>query len=609
MLQGGIAVSLVRGRPLSLPARSLEIDAGVALPVALGGLRKLFQQLREHAPAAVKRAMERHPAVWNRLFPGSIQGVPDLSDLALSPSERRLHRESEQAFWILNLAARIILDAVEESGRPLVIRNAGQCDLVSLRGLMRAVEWGRLEGREGQLVLCDWNSRRRHSAAVFAQRHRDYLGTLRERMRAPIDPGDTTESVHDRPWETPVDLEGRYLQEAVDESRSAESRIAAAILAIRACFFTTNYEGATLAAELGLGLLDRLGTSLDTAAVERAWDQLDNTGFVTPAIEVDRSSLGDADELRALFHRQLGVVQVYTGMHDESLASFAQGLECKLSPERRSHLRMFRALTLIKRLGNLDKARAEIEDGLQGLEGRESPQRFLHEAWLRNVYALTYFQDKQLDLALQQEKLAMKCVGELHDPSATHLKINLISNLSVLQETRKQFSEAIATWRRFEKISANWGANFFKHHAYRLAALQWLGGDVASAVSNFTQAWSSAESLGDAFHRQVIAAELGRVCLDEGDRAGAEMWFRRAEEGAREVGDPLRLAESLAGQSLATGSREWGEAKRLAGESTTYVAEAAKLIRALDSGEPDQVRSVLPRPRTKLNRPFDLVNL
>jgi tetratricopeptide (TPR) repeat protein len=270
---------------------------------------------------------------------------------------------------------------------------------------------------------------------------------------------------------------------------------------------------------------------------------------------------------------------------------------------------MFRSLTLIKRLGNLDKARAEIEDGLKGLEGRESPQRFLHEAWLRNVYALTYFQDKQLDQALIQEKLAMKCVGELHDPSATHLKINLISNLSVIQETRKQFADAIVTWRRFEKISASWGENFFKHHAYRLAALQLLGGDKASAVQGFSQAYSSAESLGDAFHRQVISAELGRVLLDEGDRAGAETWFRRAEEGAREIGDPLRLAESLAGQAVATGSSDWTEARRLVGESTTYPTEAGRLSQALASGDPTKVQSVLPRPRTKLNRPFDLVNL
>jgi tetratricopeptide (TPR) repeat protein len=605
----GIAVSLHRGAPQSTPARAIEVDAGVALPVAFGGLRKILQLLGEHAPAVVKRAAEQHPAVWNRLFPGAAQGAPDLSDLALSPSERRLHRESEQAFWILNMVARLILDAIEEAGRPLVIRNAGQCDLVSLRGLMRAIEWARIDGHPGQVLLFDWDSRRKHSAALFAGRHDAYITTLQERMRASPEQGRGGWRIEARALEAPVDLEGRYLQETVDEHQGAERRIAAAILAIRACFFTTNYEGAMLAAEHGLALLEQLGPALDTAAVVRAWDELEHTGFVTPAIEVDRSSIGGADELRALFHRQIGVVQVYTGQHDESLASFARGLECTLPPERQAQLRMFRALTMIKRLGNLDRARAEAEAGLKVLEGNGGPQSALHEAWLRNVYALICFQEKQLDQAMHQEKLAMKCVGDLHDPSATHLKINLISNLSVVQETRKQYADAIATWRRFEKISANWGVNFFKHHAYRLAALQLLAGERAAAVQGFGQAYASAEALGDPFHLQVIAAELGRVYLDAGERAEAETWFRRAAESARAIGDPLRLAESLAGISVAVGGTDWAEAKRLAGESTTYVAEAAKLSQALASGDPAAVQAVLPRPRTKLNRPFDLVNL
>jgi tetratricopeptide (TPR) repeat protein len=609
MASAGIAVSLHRGPPQATPARAIEVDAGVGLPVAFGGLRKILGVLGEHAPSSVRRAAEQHPAAWNRLFPGAIQGAPDLSDLALSPSERRLHRESEQTFWILNLAARVILDAIEECGRPLVIRNTGQCDLVSLRGLMRAVEWARIDGHPGQVLLFDWESRRKHSAALFAGRHDAYLHTLQERMRVSPEPGGGGWKIEARPLEAPVDLEGRYLHEVVDEELSAERRIAAAILAIRACFFTTNYEGTNLAAEHGLALLEQAGAALDPAGVVRAWDELENTGFITPAIEVDRSSLGEVDELRALFHRQLGVVQVYTGMHDESLASFARGLECRLPPERRAHLRMFRALTLIKRLGNVDKAQAEIEEGLRALGECEGPQRALHEAWLRNVYALAWFQVKQFDQALHQEKLAMKCVADLHDPSATHLKINLISNLSVLQETRKQFADAVATWRRFEKISASWGVNFFKHHAYRLAALQLLAGEQEAVVQGFNQAYGSAQALGDAFHQQVIAAELGRVLLEAGDRAGAEAWFRRAVEGARAFGDPLRLAESLAGVAVATGGTDWAEAQRLAGESTTHLTEAARLSKALASGDPAAVQAVLPAPRTKLNRPFDLVNL
>lgn len=579
----------------------------MALPVAFAGLRKILHALGEVSPEAVQGTLTRNPAVWNRLFPGAVEGGPGLSDLALTPSERRLHRESEQVFWVLNTAAQAIVKAIADSGRPLVLRNAGECDLVSLRALMRAVEWSRIDGVSGELVLAEWSHRRQRAARLFERRHHAYLGALGERMRARVEGAALEPRPVERPLEPVVDDEGVYLH-AVADSAGAERSLAAAILAIRACFFSSNYEGAMFAAGLGLELLDALGPKLDEAAVAKAWTELDSTRLVTPAIEVDRSSLGDADELRALLHRQIGVVHVFTGEHEAALEAFHRGLEMKLTPERRGQLRMFRALTLIKRLGNLDRARAEIEDGLQGMRGRNGHETQLHEGWLRNVYALTYFQEKALAPALEQERLAMKCVGSLHDPSATHLKINLISNVSVLHEAAKQFSEAISTWRRFEKISANWGQNFFKHHSYRLAGLFMLAGDHGEAVKGYSQAYESAESLGDPFHRQWIAAELGRLFSDQGNPEESRRWFERAVEGARAIGDPLRLAESLAGLSLTGGNADLSEARRLAGETTTWPDQGQRLAGALAQG-PEAFKALLPKPRTKLNRPFDLVNL
>lgn len=608
MRTAGLAVTVHSGASVPIPARAVEVDGGVTVPVAFAGLRKILSALRTVAPGPSQRAAQTHPAEWNRLFPGAVDNAPDLSDLALSPSERRLHRESEQTFWILNLAARVVLESLAESGRPLVIRNAGESDLVSLRGLMRAVEWARIDGVGGQIVLGGWDQPPAMGSPRFDARRRAHLAALRERMRAPVHASDGAGGSV-RSVEAPVDPESSYLQAAIDPHGSPERRIAAAILAVRACFFSTNYEGAMLAAEEGLSLIDQIGSALDPSAVGRAFDGLDHSSFVSPAIEVDRSSIGDAEELRALFLRQIGVVQAFTGEFEVALATFLAGAERKLSPERHAQMRMFRALTLIKRVGNIEKARAEIEAGLQGMAGRQSDATALHEGWLRNVYALTYFQEKKLEQALGQEKLAMKCVGDLHDPSATHLKINLISNVSVVQESAKRFADAITTWRRFEKISSNWGANFFKHHGYRLGGLQLRAGEREEAVRNYSGAYASAVQLGDAFHRQGIAAELGRYHLEAGDSAEAQRWFENAIEAARAIGDPFRLAQSVAGLSLVKGERDFSEAQRLAAESTSYGDEPRGLIDALATGEPEKIRTALPAPRSKLNRPFDLVNL
>ncbi len=263
----------------------------------------------------------------------------------------------------------------------------------------------------------------------------------------------------------------------------------------------------------------------------------------------------------------------------------------------------------IKRLGNIDRARAEIQAGLDGMKGQNGAERLLHEGWLRNVMALTYFQEKKLENAVAEEKLAIKCVGELHDPSATHLKINLISNLSVVQETAKRFDESIATWRRFEKISENWGDNFHKHHRYRLAGLTLGAGRQDEAIEWYRSAYGSAERLNDVYHRQVIAAELGRLYIERGDAREAEGWFERALQFARAVSCPLRVGESAAGLALTRGSTDFQSAITALEAGTSYPTDSCKLLTALRSGQPDEVRTAIPKPRTKLNRPFDLVNL
>jgi len=603
----GIQVETSPGRPPAVED-AIEVDAAVALPVAFSGLRRILQRLREDAPGAISAAAASRPAEWNRLFPGELAGAPDLSDLAVTPSERRLHRESEQTFRILNLGARAVLDALRATGRTLVVRNAGQSDLVSLRGLMRAAEWSRLDGTTGRLVLAEWSARPARVAARFIGRRDVYLDTLAERMRARKLDG-AGAGTHLPSGEPLLDLEGSYLGGTFDAQQPLERRIASALLAIRACFFTTNHEGALLAAEEGLRLLAEAGGKLDPAAVVSAWDSLDHPDFDTPVIELDRTSLGDSAELQALFYRQIGVVHAFTGEFTQAIEDFGAGLELAIAPERKAQLRMFRALTLIKRMGNQEKARGELEAGYQAMASREGYDARLQEGWLRNVHALTYFMDKKLGAAMEQEKIAIRCMHGLNDPSAAHLMTNLISNVSVLQESAKEHAAALVSWRNFESVSVAWGPSFDKHFVYRRAGLELKAGDRASAARDFAATVEKARVLGDAYHEQAVSGELARLHLDDGHTAEAAQWYERSAEAARVIGDPFRVAESLAGLSVARGNTDFAEAHRLALESTTYPTEVKRLADALASGRSDDVRAALPTPRTKLNRPFDLVNL
>lgn len=587
--------------------QSLEVDVGTEVPFSYAGLRRILRAIGDVSPKTIESAARERPAVWNVLFPGSVQGPPDLTDVALSPSERRLHRESEQVFWILNVSARAILDGLRASGRELVLRSAGAADLVSLRALMRAVEWGRLEPDAPAIHFTGWQVANRQ-AQMFSSRRQELLDSLRARLREGPGPLDDRPIAPGGKGEALVDLEARYISAALNSSASPEHRLAASILAIRNAFFTTNYEIAMLAAEQGLQLLDRLGVGLDVQAVQRAWDELD-TGLATAAIEIDRSSLGTAAELRALLWRCVGVVRSFVGDNDAAMAAFGEGLSCDIPPESRGHLHMFRALSLIKRMGRLSEARHEAETGIAFVAGRGTDESALQEAWLRNVLALIWFQEKKLDSATREEMRAIECLSNLHTASATHLKINLITNLSSIQESAGRFHDAITSWRKFERMIDRWNNNFYKHHRYRLAGLQRLAGAASDAERYYTEAYENALKLEDAFHCQVIAADLAQHFRARGDRATAEHWYERALADARSIGDPLRVAEQLAGIELSRGTHDFAKAIQFASHSSTFAREGERLISAMRGGDPSAVSAALPKIRTKLNRPFDIVNL
>lgn len=604
MSSRGAAVALHRGAPSSPGGPVLEADLGGFPPVAFGGLRALLNALEDAAPDVVGPIAGAHPVEWERLFPGRFPDAPSLSDVGLSPSERRLHRESEQVFRVLNAAARAVVHGARAAGRPVVLRNARHCDLVSLRGVMRAVEWARLAGGCPPIVVGEWDGVPAYDTP-FAPLRALSFDALARRMRAPLE--GSAGAAAQPPASPGDDAEAVLLGAALDDGAAAPARVAGALAAARACFFSTNYDGAALAAARGLRVLERT-PALDAGEVRASFTEL-RAGEVHPAVEIDESVLGSRAEVAALLWRSLGVVQSFNGRNDLALESFERALVPGLPPEAAARVRMYRALVLVKKRGHGDAARAEIDAGLDGLAGARGDVARLEEGWLRNVCGLTYFFERDLRAALDQERHALDCVGGLHDPKATHLKINLISNVSVLQETAGKFRSALETWGRFEQIGDAWDDNFRKHHLYRTAGLERGAGDEASALAHLQETHAVAERLRDAYHQQVVAAELGALFLDRGETHEAALWFKRAVERAHDLGDPFRAGESLAGYALASGEGAVDDALATAAESSTYEDGVRALRDAHAAGGVAALLAALPRPRTKLNRPFDLVNL
>ena len=650
----GLAIELHPGPPGGPSRRSLEVDIGAALPVAFSGLRRLIRALRAECPGLVLPAGKPE---WSWLFPAGAADGPagaearprDLFELADAPNQRRLFRESEQTYRVLNVAAHVLVAATTALGRPLCLRNAGTCDLVSLRGLMHAAELARLggggggvrggehEGVGGRWELCDWDASSRGPPRPFAAARAAHCAQIARRLRssakadlsppvldaASVPGGFITDAVvSDRGGGVRSDdgLEGRYLERVVDAGASLAQRLAAALLAVRACFFSTNYEGATLAAETGLELLAHPVGRLDGAVLRAAWDAEDDARFAVPMLEIARADLDDADHLRAQLYLHLGVTRAFAGQPQEALGAFARGLDGPGGPDRAGRLapgcvadlHMHRAVALTKRLGCIDEARRDIEAGLAALAGQPAAVAALPEAWLHNLSALTFVMERRFDRARQEEERALARIDGVDGPSATHLKTNLVSNFSVLAEAEGDLGQATRIWQAFEPLNRTLGSdNADKGYAFRLGALRSLQGDVAGSIEAFEAAFAKAEATGDVFNGETIAAALARAELRRGAGDTAADWYRRAARLAGIAGDCLHRARDLAGLEIAIGRRDFSEARACLTANSTYDLSGVALPGALRSGTgPDVLEALaLGRTRNKLTRPFDLVNV
>lgn len=606
MTAHGFQVVCYRG--ISPKASHLEIDVGLALPVAFGGLRRILGRLHEFAPEAVEFIAQRSKPEWNELFPGRFASASPLVTLANAPSERRLSRDSEQVFRVLQVAAQALLAAAAAINEPIVLRNVYACDLVSLRGLMRAVEWSRLFGWSVPLTLADWDYPHASSSCLVDDRLAAYRDQIRQRMDAPLHYS-TPASTLLLSADEVTTAEARYLMLACDPQAAPVLRVAAALHAVRACFFSTNYAGALFACEQGLEQCTA-ASSAGPHALAEAFAALTENQSPIVAIEMDQARLNAQPEPAALLWQAVGVVNAFLGDPAAALEAFSHGLRAQPEPVSAARLHMYRALLLIKRYGNINATIDEVRCGLALVEDSSAPAALLEQGWLRNVLALAYYRCRNHAQAVAEIKRAIKQVAAADDDYLLHLKLNLISNISALQEGTQRYPEAIIMWQRLMKIGERWGGNFLKHYGYRAAGLHLLAGDIATATTLYTQVYQSTTETQDSYHQQAIAAELGQWHLAEGNAAEATRWFTRAVESGTAIGDPFRLGESLVGLTLAGDTTDFSAAAAVFRATRSYQPAAAQWLAALADDTPgDRLAALLPRPNTTLNRPFNLVNI
>jgi tetratricopeptide (TPR) repeat protein len=594
----------------------LEIDVGSGPAASYDGLRAALAGLAR-AGASFDDIPKRYPAEWQELWPHGLTGTaaagpadqagpeyhgPVIAELALSASERRLHRESEQLFRVVCAAAAAICRGAAELSVPVALRGIGQADLTSLRGFLRMVEFART-APEAQLVIVE-PGLLSADGVYTAERVR-----LLERMGAVQGRADVRENGRPRAAVPFSSAERQHFDVAMSQTATACDRLSAALRYCRVAFFSGNWEGMELVARSALGLVPGLS---DAQVADVVAASVTDDGQAE-AIEFESAILRSATDVTAFLWKVLGIQASFRGDREQALRCFRsmRQVDTGLSAELCAQSCLYAALTLSKHFSRHDEAVSELGVGFAAVAGRvgEPASARRERGWLHNLRGLTQFVQRDLRGALASEKSALDCIRDLHDASSVHLRVNVLSNISVLQENARMFEPALRTWTRFKEASGAYNASFAKHHAYREAGLLLCLGEQDRARAALEQSATAAAALGDDFHECEISLEAGTLCAEDGRAADAGTYFDRARTAAGRLGDPYRIALAMVGQAGAADppAAPPRDAAEMALRSLTYPAEAAKLASLIDTPSRPPWAD-MPHARTKLNRPFDLVN-
>jgi hypothetical protein len=584
------------------PHSALDIDMAAGPSAGFTGLRRVVGALTA-AGATFGDLPQRYPGEWEHLAPGgAVSGK--LEAIAIPASERRLHRESEYVFRVLSVAAAAICQGTQALGRIVLVSGAGRTDLPSLRGLFRTAEYQRASGI-GLIRIRPEDALRTGPLRTGPADFRAERARCLRLLGLPVTSGDLRATAADDGGSLAPNAEGRLFGQALDPQGAAGDRIRAALEYGQAAFASGNWEGAAIVAAANLPVASQL-SARDAAAV-RDWVTADDN----QSFELEPAILRSAADVRGQLLKVLGIQATFRELHDEAVGFFRAMRETDgpLAPELRAQSHLYAALTLTKRKHSIGSAVAELEAGFAALAGAaDTPSVRRERGWLHNLRGLTHVREHDLAAAMREEKAALDCLSGLTDPSSVHLKVNLVSNVSVLQERRGRPEQALRTWERFTGSGLDADHKFVKHHQYRAGGLNVAIGNGDVGEGRLMRSLGACHALADEFHGYEISAELGTGLLRQRRSKRAAEHFQVAADAADRLGDPFRMAQARAGLALAAGCLPDDATAMLALRSLANPARAAALADAMRRGSADDVLAALPALRTKLNRPFDLVN-
>ena len=502
------------------------------------------------------------------------RGATPLAEIAVPPSRRRLHKESEQIFRVTQMLLHLILrwaarhapqglhlhfdglEAVDEHTLRLFARLASGAPFAPrlwISGQAR-LPAAQAPDMPPDHVLTQPPSRAELRARALARVRRCFgaepVAGWTEATAAPALPlpaatlGDTAEA-----------RAGHQLALALASSQPAA--IGGALrLALEASIFTQNHEHA-------LGLLAQAAPWFDT--------------------------LLPGDRREVLLH--VAMLRAFTGDFELALAAATASAEHASGPIEQAECQFFAGLLLVKRLGRTSEGQQQLQQALQVLGDDDDPAAHCERAWLHNILALASVNERDMASARAHCRMALEHAKRApRSADATHIKINVISNLTVLDEYGRDLDAALQRWSFFEPMLAHASPVFRKHYLFRKAGLLVKAQRLGEALPSLLECHRLAEESADSFYGDVIARAIAGVHWHLGRPDLAADWYCTSLQAKQQL-----LDDDVADVSFALA------------RCLVHAADANALESRLL--EPDGRTWQAPLPETKLNRPFRFTNL
>ncbi|MED4080819.1 hypothetical protein P4637_14740 [Halalkalibacterium halodurans] len=457
-------------------------------------LKECWWQLRELINRDVPELKAQFSSELLFLFPEDptlIEGKP-LAEITAGSSERRLSRESEQIFRIVWGIARLLYHLAKTRRLNITFYQLAEADRVSLqfiRYLSSILQEKSLIKLYIGEIPTTWQDESRAMRKKIIEEWKKGL-VFNDRIER---------SLAVRPMDRPMTAEEQVALSWITEPDAVTHTKVEEI--VQHFIMWGNYEAGMTLVEHGL------------------------------------NQTNDKENL-SFFWMKKGLTNAFCGNFSEAMDCYEMTLTFTNLAQRKSAVCMYLALLASKRLGQEQQAQAWIEKGFKEANFLEGKEADIEKGWLCNVRALSAFRENDYPTALHYSQEAFKHIKAYQGGDALHLKVNVLSNLSVLFEEMTYVDKALATWRKFESFVTQGATEAFtKVYFFRLGALQIKSGDRALGLSNIDRAYLIAKKIDDAFHACFIAQELALYACQDHQWEKAIYWLNESAFMARLFGD------------------------------------------------------------------------